>query len=526
MKINILTVFIFVFFLSAYAAESGNSDLENLSTSRLLEELDKVVGNRYVYMSERQTRADSLRHSLDAAEISRDKIRIMFDLADLQRHISADSTIATLDRGFGLARAERDSISAERIVILRAREYFNMGHVHEAFLDLNYAERDGIHPHNWLIYHDVCRSIYMTLGLFNEYRPFSGDMVETGIIHASKEKALLSSDDPLYSLCDAHIYLAREDLPAMKKALDDCLSQLTQYHELYGDAHALLGSYYIMTADRDSAIRHLAIAAIHDTKSSDLDGIALLYLGEILSSEGEYSRGHSYLLAAMDNALRSHIKYNLMRVSEAFVDSASLIEKERNTRFRILIIAFVLLLCLCLIIFKLVTDKRKELHRLRQTDKSLASSNLTKDTFISEFMNLCSEYLGSLEEYNNMCRRMIFAGKNEELLEIINSETILDEQRKKFFDIFDRAFVQLYPDFVSDINSLLQEDRQIVTTDNSLTTELRILAMSWLGIEDSTKVANFLGITTNTIYNYRNKMRTRAKDRNTFDEDLRRLRRV
>lgn len=513
-----------VFFsLSTHIEGKSVISLDKQPTSRILEELDKVIENRNTYMAERQHGADSLNRILEMTELSRDKIRIMFDLADIQRHISADSTISTLNKAFEIARMERDSISRERIVILRAREYFNMGHIHEAFLDLDYAIRGGIHPHNWLIYHDVSRYIYMTLGLFNEYRPFSGDMIDTGISHASYEKALLSPDDPLFSLCDAHIYLAKEDLPAMKTALLKCLSKINEDNVIFGEANTLLARYYTLTEQPDSAIRYLAIAAMHDTKQSNLDGVALLTLGEMLTAEGEYSRGHNYLLASMDNALRSHIKYNLMRVSDAFVESASMIEKERRIRFMFLNISVVILFILFLIIAKLVSDKRKEVSRLKKTESLLESSNLTKNTFISEFMNLCSEYIGSLEEYNNLCRRKIIAGKTEELLEFIKSETVLDEQRKKFFDVFDRAFLQLFPDFVSDINLLLLDDRQIVTTDNSLTTELRIVALACLGIEDPTKVASFLGVSTNTIYNYRNKIRSRAKDRSSFVYDLKQI---
>jgi len=32
-----------------------------------------------------------------------------------------------------------------------------------------------------------------------------------------------------------------------------------------------------------------------------------------------------------------------------------------------------------------------------------------------------------------------------------------------------------------------------------------------LGIQDSTKIANFLGYSVNTIYNYRTKMKNKAK---------------
>ncbi len=63
-------------------------------------------------------------------------------------------------------------------------------------------------------------------------------------------------------------------------------------------------------------------------------------------------------------------------------------------------------------------------------------------------------------------------------------------------------------------------DKRISVTGNALTTELRILAFQRLGIDDAAKVARFLGLSLNTIYTYRNKIRSRAVNRDTFDNDV------
>ena len=123
-----------------------------------------------------------------------------------------------------------------------------------------------------------------------------------------------------------------------------------------------------------------------------------------------------------------------------------------------------------------------------------------------------------------MCRRKLTAGQTEDLMAYIKSGKVLEEARKKFYDVFDEALFHLFPDFVEQVNRLLQPDKKIVTTDpTALTTELRVAAMSRLGIEDAAVIASFLGISTNTIYTYRNKLRTRAINRATIEEDLRHI---
>lgn len=97
----------------------------------------------------------------------------------------------------------------------------------------------------------------------------------------------------------------------------------------------------------------------------------------------------------------------------------------------------------------------------------------------------------------------------------------MEEQRKKFDDIFDDSFLAIYTTFIEDVNRLLLPDKQIVTPDkNVLTTELRVLAFTRLGVDDTAQVARFLGVTLNTVYTYRNKLRNKAISRDTFDSDV------
>ena len=70
-------------------------------------------------------------------------------------------------------------------------------------------------------------------------------------------------------------------------------------------------------------------------------------------------------------------------------------------------------------------------------------------------------------------------------------------------------------------NALLQDNEQIILKkDELLNTELRIFAIIRLGIDDSSKIANFLHYSINTIYTYRNKVKNRAINRENFEEEI------
>lgn len=87
-------------------------------------------------------------------------------------------------------------------------------------------------------------------------------------------------------------------------------------------------------------------------------------------------------------------------------------------------------------------------------------------------------------------------------------------------DIIDGAMASL----VDELNALLMPEAQIeLPSPNSLTTEVRIYALMRLGVTDSQEIATLLFYSTQTIYNYKSAMRTRAINRDTFDEDISRL---
>lgn len=60
--------------------------------------------------------------------------------------------------------------------------------------------------------------------------------------------------------------------------------------------------------------------------------------------------------------------------------------------------------------------------------------------------------------------------------------------------------------------------------ENRLTTDLRIFALIRLGIEDSSKIAEFLHYSVNTVYNYRARIKNGAiGNREAFERQVKEL---
>ena len=72
------------------------------------------------------------------------------------------------------------------------------------------------------------------------------------------------------------------------------------------------------------------------------------------------------------------------------------------------------------------------------------------------------------------------------------------------------------------MNALLREEERITLKPGVLLNkELRIFALLRLGFTDSEQIANFLHCSVSTIYNYKTKMRNKAKDEiDNLDEQV------
>lgn len=164
---------------------------------------------------------------------------------------------------------------------------------------------------------------------------------------------------------------------------------------------------------------------------------------------------------------------------------------------------------------------RKEMKRMTLSQQHLRDANKIKEVYISQFLSLCSIYMDKLNQFNKMVTRKIATGKVDDLYKITKSGKFIEEQSKEFYEVFDNAFLHIYPDFVVGVNSLLRDEEQILLhEDEKLNTDLRILAFMRLGIEDSSQIAQILNYSVNTIYTYRNKLKNKAKSRETFESDV------
>jgi hypothetical protein len=175
---------------------------------------------------------------------------------------------------------------------------------------------------------------------------------------------------------------------------------------------------------------------------------------------------------------------------------------------------------------KAVSTAQKEVQKanlqLKELNHQLYEANHIKEEYIGHFMNLCSSYIDKLELYSKMVNRKVLAGQINDLIKMTKSSVVMDKELNEFYSNFDSAFLKLYPNFVEEFNALFaEENRFVIRSDEQLNTELRIFALIRLGINDSSKIANFLRYSVNTIYTYRTKVKNKSLlARDNFEDEV------
>ena len=160
--------------------------------------------------------------------------------------------------------------------------------------------------------------------------------------------------------------------------------------------------------------------------------------------------------------------------------------------------------------------------KLAAINIDLREANAVKEEYIALFLSMCSDYIEKLTTLQRNVRRKLSQGKGAELEREMSSSSIMDEELQNFYDMFDNAFLHLYPNFVDEFNALLRPETRVEPKRGErLNTELRIFALIRLGISDSSRIAALLRYSVNTIYNYRARTKSNAiGDRDSFEERI------
>lgn len=292
---------------------------------------------------------------------------------------------------------------------------------------------------------------------------------------------------------------------------------------------------------------YLILSAMSDIQASVKDNASMGILAKILFTEGDIDRAYQYINFSYNDAefynsrLRLvDIANNMPLITKAYeLKTAKQKQKLEYSLVFISVLAAFLLIAIYMVYkqVKKVSEAKDKLkianNQLLVFNKKLNTSNeelknlylelsevdKIKEHYIGNFLNLYSEYITKLDVYRKLVSKYVNANQMNALLKLSKSKRLIDEELEIFNNNFDSSFLHIYPNFLSEVNKLLKPDHQIELTDiKQLNTELRILALIKLGIDNSSRIAKILRYSVNTIYNYRAAINKSAIDKTNFEK--------
>ena len=507
--------------LYVISGQMAASEALPLTVSGILERLDTEIDNREVYLQRRVAGIDSLKALLAESGDREKAIMCYRELGDAYCGFNVDSAVAYYSRGAVAARHEGDSVSVQLLDLLKAAILPLQGAVKEAVDLYGSYDGDAVYAGNKAAYYEAGSRMYFHVCSFygkNEYRD---EYMGRGAELTCRLPEYVQQGDVGWKLYQAQSDYVKGRYPMAVANLRDVLDETALDDNMYARAASMLAAYYMSAGKRDEAIYYYAASAVADVVAGTLEEISLQRLGVALYDSGDVSRAYRYLTLSLDNAVRSGSRIRAVEVSGSLPIIAQTFREQDQERIGWLTMLVACLVVALAVIAGITVSLRRGIGKRDRLRQRLVESNYVKESYISRFLDLSSIYIEKLEEFHKLAGRKIAAGQIEDLYGIIKSGKMLDDQSRQFYEVFDNAFIHIYPTFVDDVNALFHADKRMPSGDKTrLSTEFRILAFIRLGLDDSSQIARFLGLSLNTVYTYRNKMKSRAVNRGTFERDL------
>ena len=154
--------------------------------------------------------------------------------------------------------------------------------------------------------------------------------------------------------------------------------------------------------------------------------------------------------------------------------------------------------------------KEKYNEQLKEINHQLLEANKIKEEYIGYYFRIDTEFMLRIEKLMANIDKKLMDRKWDEI-KLLLKTLDLKKEKEDLLKNFDKVFIKLFPNFVSQFNTLfLEDDKIIIKDDQLLNTELRIFALMRLGITENEKIAEILNYSINTIYSYKTKIRNKA----------------
>lgn len=543
MKHRLLILSILCAIMGFVPAFANNNQLDSL-----LNVLDRTIKNHQIYKDQREQRIKRLKIQLTKAlPQSKERYLINEKLYEEYKPYSCDSAIAYLDNNIELATAVSNISWIIDSKLKLSYLLASSGMYMESIDLLNGIDKKKIPATLRLQYYMCYDHAYGEMGCYSQDRLSKVKYEKISQNYKNLIYQLLPKNTEEYRQMQETSARDCKDYKQAMKINNERLAQAQMGTPTYALVMYHRSLIYNLERNSREEMSCLALSSISDIQSAIMDHASLWTLAKLLYDNGDIERAYTYMRFSWNETklynarLRNIQSAGILSLIDATFQS--MIEKKNHKLQLNLILISFLFVALALafiyigIQFRKLSAAKNALQQvnfklqslndeLKSTNDDLSESNHIKEEYIGRFLNLCSTYIDKLNAYRKMVNKMVTMKRTDELYNMTRSSEGLNKELDQLYATFDSAFLHLFPDFVEQINDLLEEEGKLIPKKGELlNTELRIFALIRLGIDNSSQIAEFLRYSANTIYNYRAKVKNSAKvERSTFEDAIKRIR--
>lgn len=524
--------------------------------------LDKAIAESDKYIARYESRINGLKRRLATARSAASRYGIEFELYDRYKSFDNDSAIAYLDRAISSAAKAGNAGAANRCKALAAFQCSTSGMYKESLDILNSIDRGALNHDGLTEYYMAWHHLYDQLGFYSKVERLKRAYETKAGLYADSLLSVADRNSPLYLQTMENRMYDKGDYRAALRYNDTWM-------KLYGndpEHFAVIAFYrfldYKMLGNEDEWTYWLAMSSLYDVRNATMDQASMWELANHFYTTGDKERAYNYIDFAWKCADRFHTRVRSEQILPAFTAINNIYRTSitrTNHYLTTLLAGISLLAALMFAMLVYVNKQRKRLaaarnelsrkngqltdlnaemkatldnldstnrrltatgNRLNDAIAGLDESNRVKEKYIGLFLRQCSSYIDKMDRMRKETFSMLKNKRYNELYDLMRPYDFRSHEQKELFEIFDSTFIRLFPTFVDEFNRLLKPEFRIQLTDTSrLNTDIRIFALIRLGIDDSSKIAEFLHYSVNTIYNYRARIKSGAAcDRDHFED--------
>lgn len=534
--------FLTILFILAVFSDCKKNDSKGNSPADLYKLVDNEIEQRDLYTEKKEKHLDSLRNTLNSVSGTRQKLALSNQLINEYEAFISDSALAYISRSQQLASELGDTKEYTRLEIKKADVASHAGLFSEAHAMLRNLDRASLDSTLLADYYAAYCSLYQ---YETEYLPEGEYSYRTGNLRDIYTDSLvrISKQDSFdYIINWASKQINQGNRDAAKKMLEENLSKYKPGSRYYSILASILAYLHKTEGNSDEHHRYLALTVISDLKGAVKENMAIRELATEVFEDGDIDRANRYLKVSFDDAnfysarMRNAQSSQMLPIIDKAYDTRQhSLQRRLAISLGLISILFLAVMAGVLKIYsqmkriseanKKIGKKNEELsvmsERLKEMNLQLANSNQTTQEYAGLFMEYCSLNINDLQKYHTALRKLAVQGNVKGILKKLDASDVASETLKTFYSKFDEAILNIYPAFVDKVNSLLRPDSRIqLKSGEKLNTELRIIALMRIGINDSDKIAEFLRCSLATVYTYKSKIKKKAINPDEFEREI------